>query len=109
MEQGWSYTGMMTKYWKVLIACLVALIFLVVALFNRITISWKQLAEPILIGDTVIIRCFEVNGGLKTCRSVVGVSPSGKYIQVNNCDYTLDRDDVLEVVEHKSCGYEPGK
>lgn len=109
MEQGWSYTGMMTKYWKVLIAFLVALIFLVVALFKNITISWKHLSEPVHKGDTVIIGFFGVNGGLKTCRSVVDVSPSGKYIQINNCDYTLDRDDVLEVVEHKSCGYEPRK
>jgi hypothetical protein len=108
LEQCWSFTGMMTKYWKFLTACLVALIFIVVTLLSSIEVRWEHLAEPIHIGDTVIIRSLEVNGGLKTCRSVVGVSPSGKYIQINNCDYTLDRDAVLEVVEHKSCGYEPG-
>jgi hypothetical protein len=100
-----EFTGMMTKHFVIFGVLLAALTFSILMLIHEIT----TLAEPVHIGDTVIIRFFGVNDGLKTCRSVVGVSPSGKYIQVNNCDYTLDRDDVLEVVEHKSCGYEPRK
>ena len=61
---------------------------------------------PVHKGDTVIIA---LNDGLKTCGRVVDVSPSGRYIQINNCDYILDRERVLEVVEHQSCEPKPGK